>query len=67
MFRYGAIGPKGSTPAFELEIKLICEDGSTSHENKVARMALAIVANLKMITGPGEDVCSRASPSKSSG
>jgi hypothetical protein len=52
-------------PTLELNIKLICEDSSTSHENKVARMALAIVA--KMIMESVEDACSRASPSRSSG
>ncbi len=32
------------TEALELDIELICEDSSTGHENKVARMALAVVA-----------------------
>ena len=50
MFRYGAIGLNECySAALELDIKLICEDGSTGHEDNVAGMALAIlVAGLRL-------------------
>jgi hypothetical protein len=54
------------TEALELDIGLICEDSSTGHENKVARMALAVVAKMTMDV-ENSDACSLASPSKSLG
>jgi hypothetical protein len=70
MFRYGAIGSKGSSlslcnPSLEFDIKPICEDGSTSHVNKVTRLALVLVS--EMVMEPVGDGCSRASSSKSTG
>jgi hypothetical protein len=55
------------TEALELDIELICEDSSTGHENKVVRMALAVVAKMTMEPVENSDARSRASPSKSSG